>query len=51
MKKPTIIKIDKIMASLNRYKESPEFKAKIEDARKAYEKDRVWLEPLLNAKS
>ena len=50
MKRPLIISVEKIKLSIDRYRQSSEYQAKIEDARKAYERDKVWIEPLLNAR-
>jgi hypothetical protein len=50
MKKPLIISIEQVKASILKFRQSPEYQAKINEARQIYEKDKIWLDPLLGTK-
>lgn len=48
MKKPFIIDMTKAMTSLEKYKQSEAYQAKLNEVKKQYERDKLWLDPILS---
>jgi hypothetical protein len=49
MKKPLIVSIEELNRAMEAYNNSESGRKKLESAKKAYDRDKVWLKPFLEA--